>query len=259
MKKNKLAKAIAPLLLSVSVAASSADIASESGVGINNGFTPSGTLNVLWDQITGLVSTNGAPDQDFEAAFDVYDSWGADDFVVGGFGWSVQRVNTQGTYSAGGPVNTVDVAIQTDAGGAPSGTAVCDYSGLTVSTDVTGSYGIDLPTSCDLPTGTYWLVMQSNMDFGVAGQHFWSNTTTTSGNLAHWINPGDGFGSGCTSWQPAGSVCGVGGGVPFDNLFSLEGTMLPPPIIPSLNWLGLTLMFLTLGFVGHKFIKKQEI
>ena len=256
MKKNKLAKAIAPLLLSVSISASSADIQNQSGATGNSNFIPLGGGSVLWDQ-TANASGNGAPDQDFEAAFDVYDSWGADDFVVNSFGWSISRVNTVGTQSLGGSAVSVDVEFLSDAGGSP-GAVMCSYAVVVPTSQVDGSFQRDLPGSCELTPGTYWLAIQTNQDFGGGnGQHFWSNATVQTGNPGHWVNPGDGFGSGCTTWTPQ-TTCGVGGGVNPDFLFQIEGSILPPPVVPSLNWLGLALMFFTLGFVGHKFIRKQD-
>lgn len=181
---------------------------------------------VLYDQ-TDNPANNGFPDQDFEAAYDAYDSEGADDFVIpaGDLGWQIESIDTIGTTGTAGTA-TVDVTFYTNAagGGDPDlpGTAVCTYTGLTP-TDSNGSFTIDLPTSCTLPSGTYWVAIQTNQDFGASGQHFWSNRSVQSGSEGVWRNPGDGFASGCITWTPLG-ICGVGGSFP-DALFRLNGAV----------------------------------
>jgi len=201
---------------------------------------PANISAVLYDQ-TDSPFGNGAPDQDFESSFDAYDSFIADDFVVpGGRTWSIDGVVTVGTTT--GPANTVSVWFYPDNGGAPAATAACSYTGLTTFTETAGSFVVSLPTPCDLTTGTYWMAFQTQQDFGVSGQHFFSNRSVVSGNEAMWQNPGDGFGSGCTTWSPAGTVCGVGGGnpsTPYDFLFALTGQSIVPQI-PTLNWVSLS-------------------
>jgi hypothetical protein len=103
----------------------------------------------------------------------------------------------------------------------------CDYPGLVPTADTDGSLTLTLAPVCNLAVaGTYWVVIQVNQDHAVNGQHFWSNRSVQSGNLSVWQNPGDGFGTGCTTWTDP-ITCGIGGGVSPDLLFSLEGLMLP--------------------------------
>lgn len=265
MKKNKLTKAMLPLLLSASAVAG-AQMATEAGVGGVDGHNnTNGVSSVLWSQLGETPRGNGLPDQNFEASFDSYDSVAADDFVVSGYGWSIESIETIGTHSVGGPVTGASVSFHADNGGSPNPTplAGCDYTSIPV-TDTTGSLSITLPTPCNIiGAGTYWVAIQSDLDFagGVGGQHFWSNTDTVAGNEAHWVNPLDGFGSGCTTFQPAGTVCAVGGGAPaYDLLYDLSGTQLVGEAapVPSLNWLGMGLLVLTLGVFGRRFIRKEN-
>lgn len=233
MEKKKLIGAITPILLAASVVASAqmATEAKESGQRYNLG----GTGTILFDQ-TGLPSVNGAPDQNFEAAFDAYDSFAADDFVVDGDGWSITQVDTIGTASNPAPDNVADsisISFHADIAGAPDPVAIvdCEYTDLPITAQIDGSFTVNLTSPCDLTPGTYWVAMQTNQEFAVSGQHFWSSTQTVSGSEAHWLNPGDGFGSGCTTWSPGGSVCGVADGgngafLSYDHLFSLTGTLL---------------------------------
>jgi hypothetical protein len=181
--------------------------------------SPQGVV-VLYDQ-TDSPGTNGFPSQNFEAAFDAYDNAGADDFVVpaGDGAWTIEVVDIVGTE--GGTVPSVDVTFYEDASGLP-GTAVYSALGV-VPTDLGGPLTINLPTPAVLPAGTYWVSVIANLDFGVGGQYFWSTRTVAANNDYAWQNPGNGFGTGCTTWNYGASVCGVGGGVDPDALFRLSG------------------------------------
>lgn len=221
-RKLPLTLAVATGLGLSSAALAQMDVENPSGV---SGTLPttSGTAIVLYDQ-TDSASGNGAPDQDFEAANDLYDAEGADDFIVpGGEQWSIQVVSTVGTQSSGGSAASVDITFYADNAGAPGApVSGCDYPGL-IPAESNGSFSITLPSACVLPPGTYWMGQQTRQDFATDGQHFWSNRTVQSNNPSHWRNPGDGFASGCTDWTPQ-TTCGVGGGTNPDFLFGLSGT-----------------------------------
>ena len=210
-------------LLALPAAAQLTDAAGAGGVVPTN---PEGAPILLYDQ-TSDPSGNGVPDQNFEAAFDVYDSEAADDFEVTFVdGWTIEQITTVGTQSTAGTATSVDVNVYGDAAGFPDTGAgtLCAYAGIVPTTQTAGSYVIDLPAPCILPAGFYWLGMITNQDFGTNGQHFWSNRNTQDFSAAVWRNPGDGFGSGCTDFDRAAAVCGVGGGVAPDLLYQLLGT-----------------------------------
>lgn len=203
--------------------------------------TNHGGGTVLYSQLDNPAG-NGVPDQDFEASFDAYDSFAADDFVVPGSavtGWTITSIQTVGTTGTPGAA-TVDVTIRQNSvgGGDPDlpGAAVCTYVDV-VPVDTLGSFDITLPTPCILGPGTYWVELQTGQNFGSNGQHFWSNRSTQTGSEAVWRNPGDGFGSGCTTFAPQTS-CNVGGGVSPDLLFQISGALgglAPPGPIPALS------------------------
>lgn len=234
--------------------------------GVQGGDLPDtlGGSITLWDQ-TDLASGNGAPDQDFEAVYDVYDAEGADDFVVpAGLEWTIEEVGTVGIQAAGGTATSVDITFYEDAGGLPGAAiAACTYPGVTP-VETAGSFEITLPVPCVLGEGTYWLGQQTNQDVLSNDQHFWSNRTAANGNNAAWRNPGDGFGSGCTDWD-AMTTCGVGGGTNPDFLFALSGTEgePAPPLefvpVPTLNrWgLGALAVFLT-GLTGWVLSRRRR-
>lgn len=183
---------------------------------------------ILYDQKgTVTPSGNGQPTQNFEAAFNIYDSESADDFVVDGDGWHVSGMDICGTWSAAGPLRDVTVTIYDDNAGEP-GSAVCTYDMIAPDTATNDpNVEVDFPSDCSLVPGTYWASLIINMDFGSGGQHFWSNAVDSVTNPSHWRNPGDGFGSGCTDWD-ASTTCGVGGGTNPSLLFSINGTAASP-------------------------------
>ena len=144
----------------------------------------------------------GVTSQNFEAGFDTFDSQAADDFVVpAGQTWIVQQVNVIGEYSGGGgPAASVNVTFYSDSATLP-GAAVAGgtYAAVPITTDTAGAFTIALPTSLVLTEGTYWVAVQTNMDLSF-GQWFWDNRLVQSNSGAAWENPGDGFGTGCTTW-----------------------------------------------------------
>lgn len=259
-KKNLLALGVATAIGASTSAY--AQIASENpGV---NGTVPNvaGGAMLLFDQ-TDNASGNGAPDQDFEAGYDVYDAEGADDFVVDfADGWTIEQVTTVGTQSAGGTPNDVTITFFTDNAGAP-GTPIpeCTYPNLAPTG--TDSFVIDLPTACILGPGTYWMSQITSQNFGGGnGQHFFSNRTTQTGNPGHWRNPGDGFGSGCIDFTPM-TTCGVGGGTNPDFLFQILGqlggfaTLPPPPAVPTFNRWGIGILAVML-LAGGLLVRRQR-
>lgn len=181
---------------------------------------------VLYSQLDAPAG-NGVPDQDFEASFDAYDSFAADDFVVTDpSGWTINSIGTVGTTGTpGGATVSVRFYANSVGGGDPDlpnlADVRCTYTGL-VPVDTLGSFAINLPTSCILPPGAFWVEIQTSQNFGSFGQHFWSNRSTQSNSESVWRNPGNGFASGCTTYAPA-TVCGVGGGASPDLLFSISG------------------------------------
>lgn len=189
----------------------------------------SGAPIILHDQFDG-ASGNGTPDQDFEADLDAFDASAADDFLVpADVVWVVREIHTIGTTGlSGGALVSVSLranAIGTgnpDLPGAPlSG---CTHDRLVPTADTAGSFVISLPTPCLVPSGRFWLEVQTHQSAGTHGQHFWSNRSVRSGSEAVWRNPANGFGTGCTEFRPQ-TQCGVGGGASPDLLFRIVGDL----------------------------------
>ena len=224
--KRFLAPALACALLGVSAMAQSADAGLPT---TSSGKRPvrapaaaplSPTDVVLYTQIDN-DSGVGVVSQDFEAMYDNFDSEGADDFVVpDGVNWAVTSVTANGVYFNGtGPAAAVNLTIFADNAGAP-GAAECAYP-LQTPADSAGVFIFTLPTTCYLAPGTYWIDVQARLDFAAGGEWGWESRTVQSTAAALWKNPGDGLGTGCTTFSPMLTCITAGGGPDF--MFSLTG------------------------------------
>jgi len=146
-------------------------------------------------------SGGGAPAQDFEAAYDAYDCSVGDDFrVTWPDGWQIELIHTPGSYSLAGPALDIAYGIYSDAGGFP-GTSLCSGTAA-IESDVGGDILSELPSTCFLHVpGTYWVSVAARMDYHPNGEWWVSAEAVTHGTIARWINPGDGWLTGCTSWS----------------------------------------------------------
>lgn len=219
MKKTSLLAAAAALALSS--AAFAGPGAAGHGFSAKAGNSATAVLHDQNDNDTGI----GITSQNFEASFDAYDNQGADDFnVPGGFVWKVTGVVASGVYYNGsGPAASVHVTFYKDAAGLP-GAVVKDFPAI-VPTDTAGTFSIKLPSTVKLKKGKYHVSVQANMDFAIGGQWGWNTRSVQNGGPASWQNPGDGFGTGCTTWAPE-NVCIAAGQGP-DKMFSLSGKAVP--------------------------------
>jgi hypothetical protein len=178
---------------------------------------------VLYDQYDS--PTTGVTSQNFEAAYDPYDSFAADDFVVpAGQVWNVNQIDVDGSYSGTtpGPASSVNVAIYSNTASNLPGTAICGYTTGFAAGPASGDFIITLPSACTLAQGTYWVSVQTNQNLGTSGQWYWTDRSVQSNSGAAWMNPGGGFGIGCTSWTTK-TTCGPSSPAP-DQVFRLSGT-----------------------------------
>jgi hypothetical protein len=176
------------------------------GVGAEMGGT--------WDQPISAANTAVYANQDFEAAYDIYDIFLADDFTNTA-PWTINTIYVHGnTWNVGCDLTcatNLHFMIYADSSGVPAG----DPSGggdaplwtLSVppgDSQVTLSAGIDgfqtnvtlsPDTPIQLPAGTYWLVFYPELSYTDCicqyGRHV---SDTTNGNIAKVINPAGGFG-----------------------------------------------------------------
>ena len=255
MKRVQVVLAVAAVMLVTSFAV--AEMTTQGTIGGSQQPAPWADQTTLYDQTDNWGGNLGTA-QDFEAAYDVYDSEGADDFVVTwADGWNVEQVGIiAGYWNGTGPASSIDVVFYSDASGMP-GSAMpgCSLMNSPYTDDGAGNFLIDFSgTPCFLPTGTYWVGIQGNLDFASGGQFGYGYRSVQNGAGAMWRNPGDGFGSGCTSWGSV-ATCITGGP---DYCFAILGenaqpgpTPTPPPAVnaepvPSLNTYGIIAMVVLL-------------
>lgn len=150
----------------------------------------------------------------------LYDNQAADDFLNPGV-WSVYRVIANGSYADHGPSDSVNVYFYTNNVNLP-GTLINSYLGITNYVDNNGYLDITLPTPQLLTSGTYWVSVQVNKQ-----DSYWQWIERTTQNLSPnaWKNPGNGFGTGCTNWQPTGNCFTIERAFPDLN-FALVGCIL---------------------------------
>ena len=180
-----------------------------------------GSMALLYDQTTA-GNINGYTSQDFEAAFDNYDNWLADDFIVTAPGWSIDQVVVSGQYSATGPALGFNIYFYPNNGGIPGAVAYTALSQPYV--DNAGVFTITLGTPAVLTPGNYWVSVQCRMDFNVGGQWYWNQVDGAYSSVAQWQNPGGGFGTPCSAW---GSVQTCIAAIGTDQYFALHGLTVP--------------------------------
>jgi hypothetical protein len=184
---------------------------------------PSSPAAVLYDQYNNAgISTDDITSQNFQAAFDQFDSETADDFVVPARQlWTVTTVDVQGDYSTAGPADSFNVVFYANNGTLPGIDVAARASmAYTNSGGSGGDFTITLSPAVTLGSGTYWVGVQANQDSSVAGQWFWRNRTVQANQGAAWRNPGNGFGTGCTSFTLKTTCIGAQGP---DQVFKLSG------------------------------------
>ena len=149
----------------------------------------------------------GVVSQNFGTGMSALDSQGADDFTLP----KRCRVSTVGIDGMvyNGVADSFNVTFYKDRHGLP---------GRVVSTATSDEFGpcpprvvcdtaISLPSPVTLKRGGGWVSVQVNLDFG-EGEFVWVTGQTQIGEPAVWQNPGDGWGTGCTTWANLQSCWG---------------------------------------------------
>ena len=107
-----------------------------------------------------------------------------------------------GEYSdGGGPASSFNVYFYSNGADNLPGMLVATFLNLAY-TGTPPDFTITLPYPLVLINGeTYWVSVQARQDFNPNGQWFWHNRTVQSNAGAAWENPGDGYGTGCVTWN----------------------------------------------------------
>lgn len=163
--------------------------------------------------------------QDFEAVNNAFDDYVADDFSVSE-DCTISSVSFYYLSSLGLEVPQWRLSFYNDAAGCPAqqqpGANLHEETPLGTDQNVFWSPGaspigldmvtIFLSSPLALSAGTYHVGLQAIAPFGTHGQYY---VTTTDPNLplclteCCWTNPGNGFGTGQTTWGPGLAVFGV--------------------------------------------------
>lgn len=159
----------------------------------------------LWAQYNSVATEppTGVGSQKFEPAMTAFDDQVADDFVLTpGFGAIyVAGVRVMGEYSnGGGPASSFNVYFYENAAGNVPGSLIVGFENLAYA-GPPPDFVICLPYGFGMAPGTYWVSVQARQDFNPNGQWFWHNRTVQSNAGAVWQNPGNGYGTGCTTWS----------------------------------------------------------
>lgn len=150
---------------------------------------------------------------------------GADDFTiaVGQRAWLINSVEVSGSYFyLSGPAESVNVYILGDAAGLPDTTnlsagAIYAYENASFTDVGTGDFHVDFPGGgVLLLEGTYWLVVQPNMDVFVGGQWGWTESSSAPdtggivGNESAWFQTDPLFSGACVgAWGPRITTCNI--------------------------------------------------
>jgi hypothetical protein len=160
--------------------------------------------------------------QRFEPDFSAFDSRGADDFLLSA-SCTARSVDVYGTYFDNpGPADSESIVIFADMGGQP-GRALTRQTVVGEDTSGMGSFHLRLNAPVRLKPGSYWLSIRINMAYGRGGIWGWDLTQELHGARALWKNPGDGFASGCTTYQDMQTCLGESATGP-DFMFAVNST-----------------------------------
>jgi hypothetical protein len=179
----------------------------------------------------------GIGSQQFEPAMAAFDDQVADDFAVNLdplHVFYITQVRVMGEYSqGGGPASSFNVYLYRDAPGHLPGELILALLNQPY-TGTPPDFTIDFPTPLGLfDPGTYWISVQAVQNFNPNGQWFWHNRTIQSNSGAAWQNPGDGYGTGCVTWNRK-NAC-MPDQVSPDQVFSLRICVIEytPTVAPS--------------------------
>lgn len=172
---------------------------------------------VLYDQSSDHPTTTGPMvNSQIVAGHSGFDVQVAEDFAVPAGGWSVSAFNFRMRHASNIELGAYrfNVVVAADQGNEPAVEPACMASSLQpiVTASAGSTTAIDkeltvvLPESCVLPAGTYWVSLISEVShprlaFG------WAARPGSFGAVARYRNPGNGFLTYCSSWNPV-TACG---------------------------------------------------
>jgi len=205
----------------------------------------------------------GLPVQEFQAELSGFNTIMADDFVIPPGGpRNILAFSHTITSSTMLPLfeGDLDVTIYRDNGGEPG--KICHQETFSNPTPFPPQTFLSFTDAPAFEPGTYWISFSIDQDFSpILGQAFYSTSSDNIAgpNLAVMRNPGDIFGTGCTSWTPIVDCFGVAvnsNGLGLFLAISDEIIEEPQPIPTMGEWglmvLGIMLLIFGLVAVNQK-------
>jgi hypothetical protein len=185
---------------------------------------------VLYEQMDNYGS-NSWVSQNFESFYDIFDCRAADDFIIlPEYIWTLDSIDVLGYYNPNaGPAFSYNVFFYSNSNGLPD-TLVTQGLSLPFNDPlITGDATIYFNPPINLAEGHYWISVQANLDFSIAGEWYWTEQLPINYESA-WQNPGGGFGTACLGWGYRVVDCGIGS-IPYTDLsFRIYGTQEVTPV-----------------------------
>ncbi len=182
--------------LAPSVGASIADRGTLNGsAGISSGVQPSAACVSQRDNDNGKAVVS----QNFEHERIKFDTWAADDFTLAK-PCTANEIDIDGQYLGGSTkARSFNVTFYTNSkqNRPRSIFKVMRDQAYTNSDD---TFRITFGEAVLLPEGTYWVSVRANHHYSGGGLWGWLTNNTVRGAASLWLNPGDGFATGCTTW-----------------------------------------------------------
>lgn len=148
---------------------------------------------------------------------DVFDSAGAQQVTPMARTCKITTVQVvAGYFNGAGPANSFEVTFSRVGHGVPTrvlSTQTLDY--VVTNEDVfTFRLGSGGPPTWHR-SRSLAVTVRADMAFASGGEWGWHTSTNSANTPATWENPGDGFATGCTTWQPMQSCFSVKQGPSF--------------------------------------------
>jgi hypothetical protein len=219
MKTKLLLAATAVIALTTGTAMAIPAMAASDGPGAGPVVRHSPGAQVLYNQNseTNYAYVNS---QNYISGDPADDDQAVDDFIVpSGTTWKVTEVDVTGCCSGTSPI-TENVYFYRDNNGAP-GKPARHGSFTNLSGTGNPSFAISLGKGVKLKAGHYWVSVVANCVSADGCGWGWGERSTITNDPALWQNPGNGQGTGCTTWTIL-ETC-LGNAYAGDFMFELQG------------------------------------
>jgi len=197
-------------------------IATSNGEQVAEGFTVTIAEPAIYEQLNAAISS--VPSQSFPD-FGGFLAQAADDFYIpSGNTWMIDRVKAFGGASGAPEFTNASVVIFRDSGGVP-GEEIYN-SGEIVPISETNDSNIELmlPEVLTLESGDYWISIYVNLAFFPDfSQWFWTSESNNVGEVTHFRDVEDLFGTGAIDWTSTEVALGTAS---IDQTFQIFGDII---------------------------------